>query len=71
MDALIQKILDAAQSAGGKTTYPEFFASLTDEEKRLLPRAIKMAKANGTLKQYISWDDVNKTNIHYLERVTP
>jgi hypothetical protein len=69
MNELIQKLLDAATSAGGKTTYPEFYATLTDAEKRLIPRAIKQAKANGTLKSYITWDEVNKTNIHHLERV--
>lgn len=69
MNELLQKIIDAANSAGGITTYPEFYATLTDAEKKLLPRAIKLGKAQGTLKSYLTWDEVNKTNIHNLERV--
>jgi len=70
MNELLQKLLDAASSAGGKTTYPEFFATLNDEEKRLIPRVIKLGKANGVLKSYLVWDADTKSNKHILERVS-
>lgn len=70
MNELLAKLLESAKNAGGTTTYPEFLASISYEERQLLPRAIKLGKANGTLKSYLVWDEENKANKHILEAVT-
>lgn len=71
MDALLQKILDAAAAAGGKVTYPVFLETVDYKEQSILPRAIKLGKANGTLFSYLEWDAENKTNIHWLSTTSP
>ena len=70
VNELLQKLIDAAKANGGKTTYPEFLASISYEERQYLPRAIKLGKANGTLKSYLVWDAEAKANTHILEAVT-
>jgi len=69
MDAVLAKLLEAATTNGGKTTYPEFLETLDYKEQALLPRAIKLGKSKGTLKSYLVWDAVAKTNTHILEAV--
>lgn len=69
MDALLQRLLDAAQASGGKTTYPAFIENLSFQEQQLMPRVIKLGKQNGTLKSYLVWDETTKSNTHILERV--
>lgn len=70
MDALLQKLIDSAKAKGGKTTYPEFLASITYQERQLLRRTIQLGKSNGTLKSYLQWDEESKTSTHILEAVT-
>lgn len=70
MNELLAKLIQTAKDAGGTTTYPEFLASISYEERQFLPRAIKLGKANGTLKSYLVWDAEKKENTHILEAVT-
>lgn len=71
MDALLQKILDAAAAAGGKVTYPEFLKTVDYKEQQLLPRTIKYGKSKGTLFSYLEFDSEAKTNTHWLSTTPP
>ena len=71
MEAVLEKLLAAAAAAGGKVNYPDFIESLTYQEQQLMPRVIRLGKANGTLKSYLVFDKESKSNVHILERVTP
>jgi len=71
MDALLQKILDAATAKGGKISYPDFLASIDYQERQLLPRTIKYGKAKKTLFSYLDYDAENKTNTHWLSTTAP
>jgi hypothetical protein len=67
MDELLAKLNTAIQNGGGRVIYQAFFDTLSYQEQRLLPRAIKLGKQNKVLSQRLVWDAEAKENIHYLE----
>jgi hypothetical protein len=71
VDALLQKILDAATEKGGKITYPDFLTLIDYQERQLMPRTIRYGKSKKTLFSYLEYDTENKVNIHWLSTTAP
>jgi hypothetical protein len=67
VDALIQKLVDLVTQANGKILYADILPQLDFAETQLLPRAIDMVRANGTLKRRAVWNAETKKTEVFIE----
>lgn len=66
MNELIEKIRAQIEAAGGRVLYSAVYATLTHQELRLVPQALKQAKANGTFRRDLVWNSEEKQNDLFL-----
>ena len=66
---LLETAIDASEN--GEVTYGAFFNGLDYRQQQLLPRAINLGKANGTIQQRLVWNADTKKSTHVISRVAP
>jgi hypothetical protein len=57
VESLIQKLVDLVTAANGKVLYADILPQLDFAETQMLPRAIDMVRANGTLRRRNVWNE--------------
>lgn len=69
MDGFIIELVEQVVSAGGSLSYKTMYENTSYENRRMLPNALKQARANGLLTQTVAL--VDGVIVHTYHVVTP